>query len=266
MKIIHRILTVLPNNRFALDMNRVFVGTNVNRWDAGLATRRLILPVFGICALVVVGPFICAWMAAEAFGLTGAARYRVFRQAYPMVMMIGLVVFGLWECVAVVRGWSQYVRDQEYLVGRQLHNLREEVIPADVLTSAEGTVEPEIVPVDDAAGAPADQEIDVVGDEDSMTDDYGGLAGKQTYGRFHSNYDREGLYDEKNGGGEGSKDALSDSVYTPLLRSNARQVVDPELDLGSDWDDEGSASRTRPRRSLRLARQAARHNDSYNEV
>ncbi|KAF8946593.1 hypothetical protein BGZ47_000121 [Haplosporangium gracile] len=266
MKIIHRILSVLPNNRFALDMNRVFVGTDVNQWDAGLATRRLILPVFGICALVVVGPFVCAWIAAEAFGLEGTARYRVFRQAYPVVMMISLVVFGLWECVVVVRGWSQYVRDQEYLVGRQLHNLREEEIPAETVAAAidSEAVEAAVVPGGDAATVVVtDQEVDVVGDGES--DDYGESTGKRIYGRLHSSYDHDKSLDN-NGGGEGSKDTFN-TVYTPLLRSTARQVVDPELDLGSDWDDEGSASRTRPRRSLRLAQQAAaRREDSYNEI
>ncbi|KAF9543697.1 hypothetical protein EC957_000552 [Mortierella hygrophila] len=259
MKIIHRILTVLPNNRFALDMNRVFVGTDVNQWDAGLATRRLILPVFGMCALVVAGPFVCAWIAAEALGLEGAARYRIFRQAYPTVMMISLVVFGLWECAVVVRGWSQYVRDQEYLVGRQLHNLREEEIPAETLAAATGTeVEAAVEPIDDAA---AEQEVDVVGDGEP--DDIVESTGKRIYGRFHSGYGRDDGMDDN---GEGSKDA-SGPTYTPLLRSTVRQVVDPELDLGSDWDDEGSASRTRPRRSLRLAQQAAaRRDDSYNEI
>ncbi|KAG0279290.1 hypothetical protein BGZ95_001712 [Linnemannia exigua] len=280
MKIIHRILSVLPNNRFAIDMNRVFVGTDVNRWDAGLATRRLILPVFGICALVVVGPFICAWIAAEALGLTGGARYRVFRQAYPVVMMISLVVFGLRECVVVVRGWSQYVRDQEYLVGRQLHNLREEEVPTGppVVVDSEVAVEPGNVRVADAAAAAEtmveQEEVDVVGcdigDVGPLTlhpeeDDDDEAARGRFYGRERSSFDLD------RDGGEGSKD-LADSIYTPLLRSSVRQVVDPELDLGSDRDDDGSgsASRTRPRRSLRLqaqqAQQVLRQDDSYNEV
>lgn len=40
--------------------------------------------------------------------------------------MISLIVYGLKESVAILQGWVQYVRDQEYLVGRQLHNHREE--------------------------------------------------------------------------------------------------------------------------------------------
>ncbi|KAF9928520.1 hypothetical protein FBU30_002319 [Linnemannia zychae] len=251
MKIIHRILTVLPNNRFAIDMNRVFIGTDINRWDAGLATRRIILPVFAMCALAVAGPFIGAWVATEALGLTGAARYRVFRQAYPIVMMIGLVIFGLWECTAVIRGWSQYVRDQEYLVGRQLHNLREEDTPADAVPTAEAIAEPEIMGANDEM---ADQEIDIVGDgEPTLSSSSNNISTREQVYIARSSIDLD----------EGSK-KLSDTEYTPLLRSSSRLVVDPELDLGSDWDDEGSASRTRPRRSLRL--QAQRQNDSYYEI
>ncbi|KAF9128967.1 hypothetical protein BGW39_004579 [Mortierella sp. 14UC] len=271
MKIIHRILSVLPNNRFAIDMNRVFVGTDVHRWDVGLATRRLILPVFGMCALVVLGPFACAWIAAEALGLTGAARYRVFRQAYPVVMMISLVVFGLRECVVVVRGWSQYVRDQEYLVGRQLHNLREEEVLAEPAVIAEAAVGPENARVDDAAAAAEQEEVDVVGcdieDDGPSTrraevdDDDDGVARDREYGRGHS----FGA-SSHSGDGEGSKGLSDSSMYTPLVRSSVRQVVDPELDLGSDLDDDGSASRTRPRRSLRLQAQQASRQDSYNEI
>lgn len=68
MKIVHRILSVIPNNRFAVDMDRVFNGTNVNNWDAMLATRRLLLPFFGISAVVIAGPSIPAWILAEGFG------------------------------------------------------------------------------------------------------------------------------------------------------------------------------------------------------
>ncbi|KAF9913002.1 hypothetical protein EC991_005870 [Linnemannia zychae] len=271
MKIIHRFLSVLPNNRFAIDMNRVFVGTDVNRWDAGLATRRLILPVFGMCALAVVSPFACAWVATEALGLTGAARYRVFRQSYPIVMMISLVVFGLRECVVVVRGWSQYVRDQEYLVGRQLHNLREEEAPVDPAVVAGADVEPENAHVNDAAAAVEQEEIDVVGCDSGdvgpstrrmeVDSDDEVVSRDQEYGRRHS----FGASTHSNNG-EGSKGLSDNSVYTPLVRSSVRQVVDPELDLGSDLDDDGSASRTRPRRSLRLQAQQASRQDSYNEI
>ncbi|KAF9100105.1 hypothetical protein BGX23_006069 [Mortierella sp. AD031] len=277
MKIIHRILTVLPNNRFAVDMNRVFVGTNVDQWDVWLATRRLILPVLGICGLVVVGPFVCAWIAAEALGLTGAARYRVFRQAYPIAMSISLITFGLRECVVVIRRWSQYVREQEYLVGRQLHNLREEDAVADPAATTEPAAGNAAEPENDAA---AQQEIVV----DDVEVDYGirqtirrqgprrpamqrrdeyEVEREPTEDLGYTSYTHDESYQAMDvirtspNNGEGSKTSPA-SAYTPLLRSNSRLVEDPEVELGSDWDQEGSASRTRPRRSLRLqARQTA---------
>ena len=51
---------------------------------------------------------------------------RVFTQAYPAFLMMALVIIGVKESVHIIRGWSQYVRDEEYLVGRQLHNLHDE--------------------------------------------------------------------------------------------------------------------------------------------
>ena len=68
MKIVHRILSVMTNNRYAADMNRVFNGANVQNWDTMLATRRLILPTLGMAALAVGGPFVLAWIAAEGLG------------------------------------------------------------------------------------------------------------------------------------------------------------------------------------------------------
>lgn len=68
MKIVHRILSAMPNLQFAADMNRVFVGTNVNNWDTNLATRRLILPVLGISILMIGGPLLLAWITVESLG------------------------------------------------------------------------------------------------------------------------------------------------------------------------------------------------------
>ncbi|KAF9439360.1 hypothetical protein BGZ76_000021 [Entomortierella beljakovae] len=127
MKIAHRVLTTMPNLEFAADLNRVFVGANVDNWDAGLATRRLIIPVLGVSIVVIGGPLLIAWVTVETLGLTGPNRLRVFRRSYPIVLMSFLIVYGLKESFVILQGWSQYVRDQEYLVGRQLHNLQEEV-------------------------------------------------------------------------------------------------------------------------------------------
>lgn len=59
-------------------------------------------------------------------GLEGPIRAKVITQSYPAFLLLVLVVIGFKETVQIIRGWGQYVRDQEYLVGRQLHNLQEE--------------------------------------------------------------------------------------------------------------------------------------------
>ncbi|KAF8929299.1 hypothetical protein BGZ58_009030 [Dissophora ornata] len=126
MKIAQRALEEFPNNRFTIDMNRIFVGRDVAQWDVVLATRRFVLPAFGIAIFAVANPAILAWSIASTVGLEGAARAKFFRLSYPTMLLVCLVVFAIKESVVLLRGWSQYVRDQEYLVGRELHNLTEE--------------------------------------------------------------------------------------------------------------------------------------------
>lgn len=69
MKMAHRILTAAPNNRFGAILNRLFVGVDVNTWDAGLITRQLIAPIIGMCALAILGPFGLAWGAAKCLSM-----------------------------------------------------------------------------------------------------------------------------------------------------------------------------------------------------
>ncbi|KAG0245360.1 hypothetical protein BGX31_007432 [Mortierella sp. GBA43] len=143
LKAVHRTLGIFPNNRFAVDTNRVFNGTNVNNWDAMIATRRLVLPFIGISAVVITGPLIPALFVANFFDMKGAARLGVIAQAYPIALALGLGAFCFKEGLVILRGWSQYVRDQEYLVGRQLHNLQEDV-PGQVANDMqEGQVQQE---------------------------------------------------------------------------------------------------------------------------
>ncbi|KAG0209301.1 hypothetical protein BGX28_010404 [Mortierella sp. GBA30] len=126
MKIIHRVLSAFPNNRFTIDMNRVFVGTDIAEWDVVLATRHVILPAAGLCLLAIGCPAVLAWTVSKTLNLEGVSRIRFFRLSYPTVFFIFLIAIGFKESVTILKGWSQYVRDQKYLVGRRLHNLTEE--------------------------------------------------------------------------------------------------------------------------------------------
>lgn len=128
MRIVHQVLVSFPTNHFAVDMNAVFVGTDVGGWSVGLAARRLVLPALGIFVAAIGCPFGLAWTVAKSLNLEGAARTNLFRTSYPVMMVVYLIVFGVKEGYVVLSGWSQsqYIRDQEYLIGRQLHNLTEE--------------------------------------------------------------------------------------------------------------------------------------------
>ncbi|GJJ72204.1 E3 ubiquitin-protein ligase MARCH6 [Entomortierella parvispora] len=126
MKICHRILTAMPDNALIADLNRVFVNADVHQWDAGLATRRLILPAIMASFLVISCPLALAWAVIQYKGLEGPIRGKIMAHSYPTFLIIVLIAVGLKEMVQIIRGWGQYVRDEEYLVGRQLHNLHDE--------------------------------------------------------------------------------------------------------------------------------------------
>ncbi|KAF9546274.1 hypothetical protein EC957_009887 [Mortierella hygrophila] len=128
MRIVHQVLVSFPTNRFAVDMNAVFVGTDIRGWSVGLAVRRLVLPALGIFVAAIGCPFGLAWTVAKSLNLEGTARTNLFRTSYPVMMVVYLILFGIKEGHVVLSGWSQsqYIRDQEYLIGRQLHNLTEE--------------------------------------------------------------------------------------------------------------------------------------------
>ncbi|KAF9155333.1 hypothetical protein BG015_010265 [Linnemannia schmuckeri] len=140
MRIVHQVLVWFPTNRFAVDMNAVFVGADVGGWPVGLAARRLVLPALGIFIAAIGCPFGLAWTVAKSLSLEGAVRTNLFRTTYPLMMVVYLIVFGVKEGYVVLSRWSQYIRDLEYLIGHQLHNLTEEEENA---AAAEATQEQE---------------------------------------------------------------------------------------------------------------------------
>ncbi|KAG0088507.1 hypothetical protein BGZ92_006085 [Podila epicladia] len=90
LPIIQGYLMAMPQLQLAQDVRLVFAGNNPLEWNSMLAFRRLLLPIFSKTGLATMGPVIAATIISHLFG------------------------------------WSAYVRDQEYLVGRQLHNMHEE--------------------------------------------------------------------------------------------------------------------------------------------
>ncbi|KAF9585353.1 hypothetical protein BGW38_002782 [Lunasporangiospora selenospora] len=126
MRLIYQILQVIPNNEYAVYLNRVFPSENVEEWDVKLATTKFVLPGIVATIAAVGSPPIVAYGATWILGLEGSARSTLFRLSYPWLLVTCILAYVVKESTVLFKGWRQYVRDQEYLMGHQLHNLTEE--------------------------------------------------------------------------------------------------------------------------------------------
>jgi len=262
-----------------------------------LATRQLIMPVLGLFVAAVGCPLVLARTVAGILGLEGAARTNLFRTSYPLMMAIYLIVFGVKEGYVVLTGWSQsqYIRDQEYLVGRRLHNLTEE---EEIAAAAEEAQEqgqqqqqhPELgAPAGTANGiqaeAPArplarsarriygrdDRNVGIDGEDDDTpplepvpSDGEEDDTAFRTEGRrlgkepvYSSWFERGGA--TETGGGQGSSSSMIEDgdMYTNGDREGFE--LDDDLTLLSEYvSSSSSSSRSQIRRSQRL--QAIRDN------
>ncbi|KAG0032808.1 hypothetical protein BGZ82_006385 [Podila clonocystis] len=121
--IIQGYLMAMPHLQLAQDVRLVFAGNNPLDWNAALAFRRLLLPIFSKTSLAAMGPVIAASTIGNLFGIP---RNRTHILAYPVTATLFFTFYVIKESITLLRGWSAYVRDQEYLIGRQLHNMHEE--------------------------------------------------------------------------------------------------------------------------------------------
>lgn len=151
----------MPHLQLAQDVRLVFAGNNPLEWNSTLAFRRLLLPIFSKTGLATMGPVIAASTINNLFGnfrtqrkpkrkkkkagsgtLTANILYyfespffhifigippnRTHILVYPVTATLFFTFYVIKESITLLRGWSAYVRDQEYLVGRQLHNMHED--------------------------------------------------------------------------------------------------------------------------------------------
>ncbi|KAF9214791.1 hypothetical protein BGZ59_002964 [Podila verticillata] len=121
--IIQGYLMAMPHLQLAQDVRLVFAGNNPLDWNAPLALRRLLLPIFSKTGLATMGPVIAASTISNLFGIPPD---KTLILAYPVTTSMFFTFYVIKESITLIRGWSAYVRDQEYLVGRQLHNMQEE--------------------------------------------------------------------------------------------------------------------------------------------
>ncbi|RUS31209.1 hypothetical protein BC938DRAFT_478246 [Jimgerdemannia flammicorona] len=123
MKIIHRILMMLPPNDWQRAITAI-TARGVCNLNVKIATKAVIAPVLAVAIGAMVLPALLAWAGTVVFAITEPTKYAAyFRLAYPSVLAI-IVFYRLqYHGIKFIKGWIQSIRDEEYLIGRQLHNL-----------------------------------------------------------------------------------------------------------------------------------------------
>ncbi|KAF9354107.1 hypothetical protein BGX26_008084 [Mortierella sp. AD094] len=253
MKSIHRAANQFPNLPFTRDMNRVIAETDPLNWDVSFATLRFIIPYLSLSAAAVASPTVMAWAVAKGLDLEGPTRTRFFRLSYPAALLIFVVTVGFKESVVVLRKWSQYVRDREYLVGQHLHNhvevednAGEQQAPEQ---EQESNVNDESQGYDQVPGYK-----DVESDDGDIPDlEAAGAPLKDSFSFGFNDYGSSGdssnslnRNDHEYPNNYGMRTSSFEDVYS--VSSNDFE----EVGVDEDEEDETVAGRTRYRRSQRL--------------
>ncbi|GAB5593245.1 hypothetical protein Unana1_08145 [Umbelopsis nana] len=123
MNLTYAALSLLPENHWQRVLRNLFAN-GILEVEARQATKVFVAPViFGGLAAIII-PALVAWAAIQAFAPDNATiQNLIVRLAYPITCGIVLLYRGTSLCLKAAKAWVQSVRDDTYLVGRQLHNL-----------------------------------------------------------------------------------------------------------------------------------------------
>ncbi|OZJ01696.1 hypothetical protein BZG36_05489, partial [Bifiguratus adelaidae] len=125
MKIAYRIVTVLPNETWKQSLEAVFA----DGWQQPnvKAAAQVLLPTIAASIAALVLPSSLAWLAIKLLAIRDPLQQtQIFRYTHPTVLTIVLLYIGHKGVYTVVKHWIQSIREEEYLVGRRLHNLDED--------------------------------------------------------------------------------------------------------------------------------------------
>ncbi|KAJ3265619.1 E3 ubiquitin-protein ligase march6 [Borealophlyctis nickersoniae] len=89
---------------------------------------RVIFPVVFVCGLMIGAPIAVSTLLEFVLGEFGGMKSLptnsfLFRYAFPILLGIGVAIEAWNGFVKMMRGWMEQVRDEQFLVGRKLHNL-----------------------------------------------------------------------------------------------------------------------------------------------
>ncbi|KAL9556071.1 hypothetical protein MBANPS3_002067 [Mucor bainieri] len=126
MSTIHNLIHVLPaNNRIRQRLDEIIGGNGMMLVDSWIITRTVIAPVILVALLAIAIPGITSWAILQMLDPKDPSlQITVTRYTYPTIFGVVLVVLAAFLVKKLISIWMDTVRDDTYLIGRQLHNMQ----------------------------------------------------------------------------------------------------------------------------------------------
>ncbi|KAG0343625.1 hypothetical protein BG004_005133, partial [Podila humilis] len=247
--VIQGVLFGMPHLQMARDVRRVFMGNNPFDWNPILAIKLLLLPLFSKLGLATVAPVVAAKTITRLFGIPEQTTVCL---AYPVTASVFCTAYLIRQIVTLIGGWSAYVRDQEYLVGRRLNNMQdhETVAQAQVQEEREKAAEIAHTRRYNGFNQASRESMESAADELTPSSSFSSSSSSPKRRLAESTSDNKatlgtGYYPSRYGIRTDDYDSDSESEsFVGFPRS--------ALDDDQEWESGSIASRTRSRRSQRL--------------
>ena len=111
-----------PQAKLATAIRKVFQDGYLQP-DVRLASRAIILPLTGLCIVLLGVPVVHAKILITIMRVTDpATKMWVYRMAFPGVLGLAAIAYGMMAMKLRLEIWRVKVRDEVYLVGERLHN------------------------------------------------------------------------------------------------------------------------------------------------
>ncbi|CAO3628960.1 unnamed protein product [Mucor hiemalis] len=125
MSIIHNIIHVLPANNGLRQKLNGLIGDGVMQADIWIITRTVIVPVILAAVLSITIPGITSWGILQMLDPKDPSlQITVTRYTYPIIFCFFLILLTGFIFKKLIHIWMQTVRDDTYLIGKKLHNLK----------------------------------------------------------------------------------------------------------------------------------------------
>ncbi|KAJ3174716.1 E3 ubiquitin-protein ligase march7 [Geranomyces variabilis] len=125
MKIAWALIMVGPETAVQRAL-RELVENGLRRVRVGPVWRAFIMPASAACAALAAGPLLAGLAVQKLFVTRGkTVGAEVLRWAFPCALLMAICGVAGFLAVGAVRRWMERIREEQFLVGRRLHNLEE---------------------------------------------------------------------------------------------------------------------------------------------